>query len=385
MAKTDNTNKNIQRLINLRHSLHQNPELSGYEEYTAEVLKRMIIRFEPDDIIDNLGGYGVAFVFRGKMKGPSIMFRADMDALPIAETNTFDYASRSSGVSHQCGHDGHMTILVGLAEMISKNRPQNGRTILLFQPAEEIGEGASAVLSDPNFSRITPDYCFSLHNIPGHPSGQILIKPNTFTAASQKMVVKLIGKTSHAAEPEKGLSPAIALAQLIKNISEITNNDELFKDFIMATIVHAQLGERNFGNTPGEAEIYITLRAYNNEDMDKLIELTRSMLETVSSEHQLKVKIKHRDIYPVTKNDTALTALASDLAKNSKLDVEEITEPFHWAEDFSRFSQQYKSFMFGLGAGINQPKLHNSDYDFPDQIIPEGISMFYELYKHYAH
>lgn len=380
-----NTDKNIRRLINLRQSLHQNPELSGYEEYTAEALKRVIIRFEPDDIIDNLGGYGVAFVFRGKAKGPSIMFRADMDALPIAESNTFDYASRTSGVSHQCGHDGHMAILVGLAEMISKNRPKTGRTILLFQPAEEIGEGALAILSDPNFSRITPDFCFSLHNIPGYPSGQILIKPNTFTAASQGLVVKLFGKTSHAAEPEKGLSPAIALAQLIQNISNISNSDQLFKDFIMATIVHAQLGERNFGNTPGEAEVFITLRAYNDDDMDKLTKLTQSMLNEVSAEHKLKVKIKQRDIYPVTKNDTALTALASDLAKNSNLQVEELTEPFHWAEDFSRFSQQYKSFMFGLGAGIDQPKLHNADYDFPDAIIPDGIKMYYEIYKHYAH
>lgn len=376
--------KNIQRLINLRQSLHQNPELSGNEEYTAEALKRVIIRFEPDDIIDNLGGYGVAFVFRGKTSGPTIMFRGDMDALPIAESNTFDYASRTSGVSHQCGHDGHMVILVGLAEMISKNRPTSGRTVLLFQPAEEIGEGAIAVLTDPNFSRITPDYCFSLHNIPGYPSGQILIKPNTFTAASQGLVVKLQGKTSHAAEPEKGLSPAIALSQIIEKIAAIGHKEQIFKDFILATVVHACLGERNFGNTPGDAEIYITLRAYNDLDMDKLNVITQQMIRKVSEEQKLTVKIKQRDIYPVTINDVALTSLVSDLAIKAKLETDILSEPFHWAEDFSQFSQQYKSFMFGLGAGTEQPKLHNADYDFPDEIIVPGIKMFYEIYTHYC-
>lgn len=383
MNNNDTSLKSIKHLVNLRQTLHQNPELSGYEEYTAEALKRTIIRFQPDDIIDNLGGYGVAFVFRGKTEGPSILFRVDMDALPILESNNFDYASRSSGVAHQCGHDGHMAILVGVAEQISKNRPNKGRIILLFQPAEETGEGALSVINDPNFSRITPDLCFSMHNIPGFPTGNIIIKPNTFTAASQGLVVKLKGKTTHAAEPEKGISPAMAMARIIESINELADKEYLFNEFVLATVVHAKLGERTFGTTPGHAEILIALRAYNDEDMATLIEQAENMINLVSNHQKLTVDIRYRDIYPITHNDASLTSLVKDLAVKGGLGITKLSEPFHWAEDFAQFTHKFKGVMFGVGAGSDHVKLHNTDYDFPDEIMPNAIEMFRLIYTDY--
>lgn len=376
-------NTDIKHLINFRQSLHQNPELSGNEEFTAEALKRTIIRFQPDDIIDNLGGFGVAFVFKGKAEGPNVMFRADMDALPILETNTFDYASRTDGVSHQCGHDGHMAILVGLAERISKNRPQKGKVILLFQPAEETGEGAMAVIGDSNYYRITPDMCFSLHNIPGYNLGSIILKNNTFSAASQGLVVKLVGKTSHAAEPQKGISPAIAMAKIIESIAKLPEKKYLFSEYVLATIVHARLGEKTFGTSPGFAEILITLRAYLDEDMDILIEHTKNAIHLISNHEDLKVDISFTDIYPSTQNNTALTKILQDKAQDLDYDVVKLEQPLPWAEDFAQFSQKYKSAIFGLGAGIDSPKLHNSDYNFPDEIIPYGVEMFHSVYEHY--
>lgn len=370
----------IKHLITLRQSLHQNPELSGSEEYTAEALKRFIIKYQPDEIIDNIGGYGVAFVFKSKTDGPTVMFRGEMDALPILETNNFDYASRNDGVSHQCGHDGHMAILVGLAQKISKNPPKKGRVVLLFQPAEETGEGSTAIITDPNFSRILPDMVFSLHNVPGYPKGSIVLKHQTFTAASQGLVVKLRGKTSHAAEPEKGISPAIAMSKIIENITALPEKKHLFSDFVLATVVHARLGERTFGTAPGHAEILITFRAHNNEDMEVLNEHAQSMIHIVSNHEKLKADISFTDIYPVTFNHPTLTRMVFDKAKKLGMQTIKLEKPFPWAEDFAQFSHRFKSVIFGLGAGEDSPKLHNADYDFPDDIIPEGIKLYYGIY-----
>ncbi|MBI9067361.1 MAG: amidohydrolase [Salinivirgaceae bacterium] len=371
----------IKHLINFRQSLHQNPELSGNEEFTAEALKRTIIRFHPDDIIDNIGGYGVAFIFKAKADGPTIMFRAEMDALPIHELNDLDYASRADGVGHQCGHDGHMAIMVGIAERISKNRPTKGKIVLLFQPSEETGDGAQAVIDDPNFYRISPDLCFSMHNIPGFPEGSIILKNQTFTAASQGLIVKLNGKTSHAAEPEKGISPAIAMAKIIECIHEIPEKQYLFNDFVLATVVHARLGERTFGTAPGQAEILITLRSYDDADIDILIEHTKSAIHLISNHERLEVNISFTDIYPSTQNNPKLVSMVSDITKKLKYKLITLEKPFPWAEDFAQFSQKFKSVMFGLGAGEDHPKLHNADYNFPDEIIPYGINVYDEIYK----
>lgn len=373
----------IQHLINFRQSLHQNPELSGNEEFTAEALKRIIIRFHPDDIIENLGGFGVAFIFRAKADGPAIMFRAEMDALPITETNDLDYASRTHGVGHQCGHDGHMAIMVGVAERISKNRPKRGKIIILFQPSEETGEGAQAIISDPNFYRIKADYIFSMHNIPGYPAGSIILKNQTFTAASRGIVVKLSGKTVHAAEPENGISPAIALAKIIENIHEIAEKSYLFNQFVLATVVHARLGERTFGTAPGHAEILITLRAYDDADMETLIEHTKSAIHLISNHEKLKVNMSFTDIYPSTQNDPRLITLLSDKAKTLNFKVIKLEEPFPWAEDFAQFTQNFKSAMFGLGAGLDHPKLHNANYNFPDEIISYGVDLLDQVYREY--
>lgn len=371
----------LQHLINIRQSLHQNPELSGYEEFTSEALKRTIIKYQPDEIIDNMGGYGVAFVFKGASEGPCVLFRAEMDALPIREVNPIDYASRADGVGHQCGHDGHMSILIGLAEMISKNRPKRGKAVLLFQPAEETGEGAIAVLKDPNFRRIEPNYCFSLHNIPGQPSGSILVKNQTFTAASQGIILKLKGKTSHAAEPEKGISPALALAAIIEQVTLLPKKPNLFNDFVLTTIVHACLGDKSFGTTPGHAEVLITLRSFDDDDMEILINETKKLVFGISDKENLQAEISFTDIYPSSQNDPALVKLITEHAEQLNYEVIKLEKPFPWAEDFAQFTQRYKSAIFGLGAGVYHPKLHNSDYNFPDEIIPFGVHLYFSMYS----
>ena len=199
----------INEIIQLRHQLHQFPELSNHEFQTAKRISEFMNQLLPDETI-NLGMTGKAFVFKGKEPGKTIMFRAELDALPIREATGVNYSSVNQNQMHACGHDGHMAIIAGLGQKIAINRPQKGRVVLLFQPAEEVEQGARDVVEDLAFKKIAPDYIFALHNIPGEESHKILLKSGTFAAASKGMTIRLFGKTSHAAEPENGISPANA-------------------------------------------------------------------------------------------------------------------------------------------------------------------------------
>ncbi|MDZ7739873.1 MAG: amidohydrolase [Bacteroidales bacterium] len=202
--------------------MHQYPETAGQEKATAERLRKKISAYKPDKVIPGIGGEGIAFIFKGNEPGKKILFRADLDALPIKEVSQLEYRSAYADRAHLCGHDGHMTILTGLAEALSNNRPLKGEIILMFQPAEETGEGAARVLDDNKFSReIKPDYVFGLHNLPGFPEKSIIINDNIFSSASVGLTVRLHGKSSHAAEPDKGNSPVKALSEIIDALHSI--------------------------------------------------------------------------------------------------------------------------------------------------------------------
>lgn len=156
-------------LLALRQDLHRHPELSGEEFATAERIRYFMAPFQPDAIIENIGGYGLVFVFEGSQPGPTVLFRCELDALPIKEVNTFNYRSVVSGASHKCGHDGHMTIICALGVLLAGKRPEKGRVLLAFQGAEETGQGAVAMVEDPLFQPLKPDYAFALHNLPPFP------------------------------------------------------------------------------------------------------------------------------------------------------------------------------------------------------------------------
>ncbi|MBL4603750.1 MAG: amidohydrolase [Emcibacteraceae bacterium] len=205
------------QLIKLRHKIHKHPELSGEEHDTAQLFYDKLKALNPDELYSNLGGCGLAAVFSAKEPGPTILFRTELDALPIEETIDVPYRSTKKGVSHKCGHDGHMAIIFGLAQDIAIQKPKRGRVIVLFQPAEETGEGARAIVADPQYPLLNPDYCYALHNLPGHPVGDVMIRSGPFNCASRGMIIELSGSTAHAAYPETGNSPALALAELRSN------------------------------------------------------------------------------------------------------------------------------------------------------------------------
>jgi len=369
----------LQKIVELRHELHQNPELSDSEFITAERIVNFLIQYNPTELIRGIGGNGIACIFKGDEEGPSVLFRCDMDALPIDEENDFEYKSKEKGVSHKCGHDGHMAILVGLADLLSKNPPKKGQVILLFQPSEENGQGAFRVINDNKFKKLKVDYAFALHNLPGFPEGEIILRKDVFASASKGIIIKLLGKTSHAAEPENGVSPAIAMSNIVKELTVLPYENR-FLDFTLVTVVYARLGEIAFGTSPGNAEIMATLRSYSNEDMQILTERAQIITKENAFRHNLKFDISFTEEFPATINNERNVVSIEWAAKSSELNYRYLPEPFRWSEDFAHFTQNFPGALFGVGSGENHPQLHNPDYDFPDRIIVNGVKVFYEIY-----
>ena len=373
---------NKTRFRELRRALHRFPELSGKEYETAGLIKQALLQYQPDQVMEHLGGNGIAAVFTGKDDGPSVLFRCDMDALPIYEINQFGYKSENDGVAHKCGHDGHMAIMMGLAEAIYNDLPQRGRVILLFQPSEENGQGAVKVLKDKKFQEIAPDFVFALHNLPGYPEGSVILRDGVFAAASKGMINRLYGKTSHAGEPENGNSPALAMADIIRGLTFLPRTNS-FEDFALVTVIHSRLGEMAFGTTPGYAEVMATLRTFSNRDMAILNDKSVRLVKSTASGYNLRSEIEWTEEFPATVNSTEALLAVKQAAEKRNFQTIYIDEPLRWSEDFSNFTLKYPGALFGLGAGENHPQLHNPDYDFPENILDKGIEIFFEIYRHY--
>jgi amidohydrolase len=369
----------IRKLTDLRHHLHRNPELSGQELQTAETITEFLETLHPDAILTGIGGHGVAAVFSGSKPGKSILFRADLDALPIPETLGIRHQSINRGISHKCGHDGHMAILAGTAQILAENRPRSGRVILLFQPSEETGEGAARILIDPKFQAILPDYIFALHNLPGYPLKSIIVKKGCLTAASMGIIVRYHGKTAHAGEPDKGISPAQAMSQLVNSLSAVPQFDTGFGDASKVTVIHAKLGERAFGTSPGEAVVMATLRAANDAMMLRLENNCSELAAGIGSTYKLDTSITTTEAFPATVNNDMMVDIVVNAASAAGMQIIYRNHPFPWSEDFGQFTNVFPGTLFGLGAGENQPALHHPDYDFPDTLIPDGIRVFAEI------
>jgi len=371
----------LEKIKILRHELHKYPELSDSEAQTALRIINFMESYQPDQLITEIGGHGIAVVFKGEKKGPSVLFRCELDGLPIDDLIDESYRSQNKGVGHKCGHDGHMAILAGLADVFSKNRPKAGNVILMFQPSEENGQGAYRVVNDERFKQLKVDYVFALHNLPGYEKGTVVLGEKNFASASKGMIIKLNGKTSHAGEPENGNSPAIAMADIVKKLTFLPQKENVFGDFTLVTIIHARLGEIAFGTTPGYAEVMATLRSYTNSDMDVLTREAEKVAQDNAQKSNLGIEISYVEEFPATINNNSLVEQLNLVAETYQIPVKSLDKPFRWSEDFAHFTLKFPGVLFGLGSGVDQPQLHNPDYDFPDDIIENGVKMFYGIFQ----
>lgn len=371
----------MEELIQLRHELHKHPEVSGNEKQTAQRVLAFLSNYPPSEMITQLGGEGILAIYNGKQTGTSILFRCELDALPIQEINTFGYKSVSHGVSHKCGHDGHTAILCGMAKTLYEKPLEKGTVMLLFQPAEEDGNGAKSVLNDSKFKTIKPDFVFALHNLPGFKKHQIIVKENTFTCAVNSMIIQLKGKTSHAGEPENGINPALAIAEIIQAFNSKINTDVSSKKYCLITPIHINMGEKAYGVSAGYGEIHFTIRSNSNAQMKSIETHLEESVKEIASKYKLDLNSNWTQSFQANENNAEAVNYIRKAALNLHLDSLEKNLPFTFGEDFGLFTQQFKGAMFGIGAGKNTPALHNPDYDFPDELIETGISLFHQITK----
>lgn len=370
------TNRDIVELQSFRHDLHRHPEVSGEERETARRVVEALRPLAPANVVTDLGGHGVAAVFEGSASGPTLLFRAELDALPIEEKSEADHRSTTPGKGHLCGHDGHSTILLALATGLSRDPVKRGRVVLLWQPAEEDGSGAAAVLADPRFADIRPDFAYSLHNMPGLAFGTAALKTGPVNCASRGMKVTLTGKTAHASQPETGLSPMAAIAHLMPALTALSHGAPPATDFTLATVTHASLGEQAFGIAPGDAEIWVTLRTLVDDRMANLCEKAEDLVAIAARKAGLEQAISYHDIFFHCENapDAVAHLEAALMAENVPFDEGDL--PMRASEDFGRLRSVCPSAMFFLGAGEKHPALHNPDYDYPDDLTGIGARVF---------
>ena len=374
------TNADIAELTDFRRDLHRFPEVSGDESATAARISAALMAPKPDQIITQLGGHGVAAIWNGTAPGETVLIRAELDALPIEELGTPPYRSTIAGRGHMCGHDGHMAILMALARLVSRHRPATGRVILMFQPAEETGAGAAAVIADPRYGDLRPDWAFALHNMPGLPLGHATLRTGTMMCASQGLRVHLTGKTAHASMPETGTSPANAVARLIPALLALGPGGDLTADFRMVTITHARLGEPAFGIAPGYAELWVKLRTRDDAPMAALYADACALIADHAARDGLRLDLVTQDAFAATVNDAPAIARLTAALDALHIPHDDRNLPLRGSEDFGRFGVNGTQMaMMFLGSGENHPQLHNPDYDFPDDLIPLGARLFHRV------
>lgn len=370
------TNADKIELTELRRQLHRYPEISGEEVETAKTIVSALESLSPTKIYTSLGGHGVAAVFDSGTDGPTIMFRAELDALPIQEKSDNAWASTVTGKGHLCGHDGHMMFLLALGRMLSRAPTARGKVILMFQPAEEDGSGARAVVSEPNYDEIKPDYAFAIHIEPGKPWGYVATRPGLINCASLGLCIKLSGKTSHAADPEEGVSPAPAISALIPKLNQLGTGGKLDENFRLVTVTHVNIGEPTFGIAPGDGVLYATLRTANDDALHSVLEDTKTIANTIAKAEALDIEFSVFDHFAASINDEEATRIAISAMKALNIEHGDEGLPMRASEDFGVFGRDAKAAMLCMGPGEDYAALHNPDYDFPDDLLPLGAAIF---------
>ena len=361
--------ENLIKIKNLRHELHAHPELSMNERETKRRLMNFIEKNTRLAVVD-CGNYFFASRYVEGTKG--IAFRADMDALPMDEVINLDYSSKNPGVAHKCGHDGHCAALCGLALELDKIEIKRS-VYLIFQHAEETGKGAaecSKLLHERSISSI-----YAFHNWSGWPEKSIVIRDGLCQCSSAGLTINFTGKTSHASEPEKGINPAFAIAKIISEIENVTKKNKK----LLCTVVNIKLGEKNFGISPGDGEISLTLRAEREKDMRDFRNNVVNFAVKLAHENSLTVEISGFDYFPETLSDISCVKKIIAAAEKLNLKVIEMPEPIRASEDFGFYTKQIHGAIFYIGNGEDYPAIHTPEYDFNDEILETAVDMFVKI------
>jgi len=364
-----------------RREIHQNPELLYDVELTAKYVADRLSAFGCDEVQTSIGRTGVVGVIRGAKgsSGRAIGLRADMDALPIEEATNLPYRSRNPGKMHACGHDGHTAMLLGAARRLAQTRNFAGNAVVIFQPAEEGGGGAKAMIDDGLMDRFGVEEVYGMHNWPALPVGSFMLRKGPLLAAADVITIALEGRGGHAAMTHQGVDPVVAGAEIVLALQTIAsrNVDPLDACVVSVTQFHAGTADNII---PQSAWLNGTVRTLKPGTRDMVERRIREIVAGLASAMGAEARVEYRRNYPPTVNHPAQTdfaaAVARKVAGESRVDTDAV--PVMGAEDFSFMLEARPGAFIFLGNG-DSAKLHHPSYDFNDAALPYGMSYWVEL------
>ena len=362
----------------IRRDIHAHPELAYEENRTSDVVAAKLAEWGLE-VTRGLGKTGLVGTLRKGNSVKSIGLRADMDCLPMDEFNEFEHRSQNPGRMHACGHDGHTAMLLGAAKILSEKRDFEGAVHFIFQPAEEGGGGAKAMIDDGLFEKFPCDGVFAIHNKPGIPLGMIVSKPGPLLAAADRWDIRITGKGGHAAHPHTTLDPMVAGAAIVMSLQTIVSRNVDPIDSTVVTVGFFKAGSA-YNVIPGEAHIGGTTRTTSPENRAMVKRRIEEICDGAAKMYGVKVVMEHKPGYPPTVNNPEQAKFAIEVAAGvcGENNVRGDTRPSMGAEDFSYMLEQVPGAMvwLGNGGGPEAVSLHNSRYDFNDMAIPFGVSFF---------
>lgn len=373
-------------LTAIRHALHANPELGFEEHFTAELVARQLARWGVDEIHRGIGKTGVVGVIRGREthSARTVGLRADMDALPMHEDNDFAHRSRKAGCMHGCGHDGHTTMLLGAARYLAKTRDFDGTVHLIFQPGEEGHAGAQAMIDDGLFERFPCDAVYAMHNWPALPPGTIAVRPGPMMAAADRITITVEGRGGHGAHPYQTIDPVLVAAHIITAAQSIVSRNVHPIDAAVVSMCAIEAGNLGAMSVmPREAKIVGTVRTFRPETQDMIEQRLSALAASVAAGFGAQARVRYERIYPATINSREEALFGQRVAKElvgAERVVDDL-EPSMGAEDFSFMLRVRRGAYFRIGQGGAESGclLHNTRYDFNDDILPLGAALFVRL------
>src|SRR5690242_8811948 len=364
-----------------RHDFHEHPELLYEVHRTAGIVADRLREFGCDEVVTGIGRTGVVGIIRGRKStsGKTIGLRADMDALPIEETSGVPYASKTPGLMHACGHDGHTAMLLGAAKYLAETRNFDGTAVVIFQPAEEGGAGALAMVKDGLITRFGIQEVYGMHNFPGMPIGQFAIRPGPFMASADHLTIDLEGKGGHAARPHLSIDTVLVGAQIVNQLQSIVARNVDPLEAAVVSICMFQAGHTD-NVIPQHAQLRGTARALNDAVRNTLLARIEEVVQGTAQLYGAKAKLTFSNGYPVLVNNSRQTefaaAVAREIAGPDKVDTE--VAPVMGAEDFAfMLGERPGAFIF-VGNG-DSAGLHHPAYNFNDEAIPTGTSYWVRL------
>ena len=366
----------LQLAVQLRHTLHAHPEVSGQERWTRRYLMDFLREHSARLEIIDRGEWFYAKYPAGEGR-PSVAFRTELDALPIEDRIEAPYVSTIPGVGHKCGHDGHMAALTALALQTDRHGADQN-VYFLYQHAEETGEGApvcAALLREQPISRI-----YAWHHRPGEPLGTVLLREGTLYCASRGMILSFRGVASHAAYPENGRNPVFAMADILHALPELTELPAR-RGLTMATVIQVTAGEPAFGTQAHEGKLMLTIRAAVQEDLERLQQALEAFSRRKAEEYGLEVSFSYCDDFPVTDCDGGEVQKIRAACRRLGIPVRELPEPYRGSEDFGHYTRLIKGAYFEVGSGEDCCPYHTVGLDFPDACLPVAVDVMWALLR----